>query len=111
MNGKNKLKITAGSTKHLRSRPGHSGNSSGFGVHVLRTFVPCRPEIDTWTSNEVKNAGKVVRRQCAFDKFMSKYKKEKADSMNRLLKKREPTPPKQEESFMQIVVSQVVTPL
>jgi hypothetical protein len=42
---------------------------------------------------------------------MSKYKKEKADSMNQLLKKREPTPPKQEEPFKQFVVSQVVTPL
>jgi hypothetical protein len=110
--GKNKLKITVGSAKHLRSWPARSCNSSGSGVHVLRTFMTRRHEIDTWTSNEVKSVGKVVRGQCAFDKFMSKYKKDKADSMNRLLKKRESLHLLSKKSHSSsFVVSQVVTPL
>jgi hypothetical protein len=45
-----------------------------------------------------KNAGKVVKFCCTFDKLIDKYKKEKANSLNRPLKKRERSPPKQDES-------------
>lgn len=53
----------------------------------MHTFQPDRPKIGTWKSNEVNNAGKVVRFQSTVDKLMSKYKKEKADPMNEPLKK------------------------
>jgi hypothetical protein len=54
----------------------------------LRTFKPQHPKIGTWKSNVSKNAGKVVKFRCTFDKLMDKNKKEKADSLNRPLKKR-----------------------
>jgi hypothetical protein len=76
----------------LADSPGSS--SLGLsGVQVLRTFVPHRAEIGTWKTNEKKNQGElVVRPPCTFDRLMAKYKKEKADSKNRPLKKRESNP-------------------
>jgi hypothetical protein len=71
----------------LADSPGSSslGPSS---VQVLRTFVLHRLEIGTWKTNEKKNQGElVVRPPCTFDRLMAKYKQEKADSKNRLLKK------------------------
>jgi hypothetical protein len=53
----------------------------------LCTYVPKRPKIGTWKSNEEKNKGKVVKHQCTFDRLMSKCKKQKVDSMSWPLKK------------------------
>jgi hypothetical protein len=54
----------------------------------LRTFVPHRPKIGIWKTNEKKNQEDlVVRPPCTFDRLMAKYKQEKADSKNRPLKK------------------------
>ena len=63
----------------LANSPG-SNNSGASGVRVLRTFVPQRPEIGTWKTNEKKNQGEFVKKQCTFDRLMAKYKQQKADS-------------------------------
>ena len=63
----------------LANSPG-SNSSGASGVRVLRTFVPQRPEIGTWKTNEKKNLGEFVKKQCTFDKLMAKYKQQKADS-------------------------------
>lgn len=63
----------------------------------MRTFVPHRPEIETWKTNEQKNKGTVAKPLCTFDRLMAKYKNQKADSQNRPMKKRESTPPKRED--------------
>jgi hypothetical protein len=55
-------------------------------------------------TNEAKNVGKLVKYQSTFDTLMSKYKKEKVDSVNWPLKE-ECLSPKQEEPPKQIVVS------
>jgi hypothetical protein len=49
-------------------------SSSNPGSLKLHTFVPKRPEIGTWKSNDEKKKGKVVKSQCTFDRLMSKYK-------------------------------------
>ena len=54
---------------------------------VLCTFVPQRPKIGIWKTNEKKNQGERVKKQCAFDRLMAKYKQQKADSKNQPLKK------------------------
>jgi hypothetical protein len=73
----------------ISSSLGHSN------VQVLRIFVPHRPEIDAWKTNEKKNQGElVVRPPCTFDRLMAKYKQEKTNSKNQPLKKRESTLPK-----------------
>ena len=87
-----------------------SRSSSSSGSCNWRTYAPKRLEIGTWKSNEEKNKGKIMKRQCTFDGLMSKYKQQKVNSMNRPLKK-EPTPPKQEDQSKKIMVSQVVPPL
>ena len=74
----------------LQTGQAGSSGSSSLENSKLRTFVPKRLEFSTWKSNEDKNKGKFVKRQCTFDRLMAKYKKEKADSQNRPLKKREP---------------------
>jgi len=71
----------------LANSPG-SNSSDASGVRVLRTFVPQRPEIGTWKTNEKKNQGEFVKKQCTFDRLMAKYKQQKADSQNWLFKKR-----------------------
>ena len=128
--GKNQLKTIASSTKYLnkhrhdeavatQQRPARpvshnsqTGQASSSGSsspenRKLRTFVPKRPEFGTWKSNKDKNKGKFVKRQCTFDRLMAKYKKEKANSMNRRFKKREPSLPKQDDRSKQMVVAQV----
>jgi hypothetical protein len=79
----------------------------------LRTFIPHRPEIGTWKTNEKKNQEKFVPKpSCTFDRLMAKYKQEKADSQNRPLKKRESTPPKREDKKnKQLAVMQPTTPI
>jgi hypothetical protein len=61
--------------------------SPGAPGRCSRTFKPQRLEIGTWKSNVSKNAGKVVKFRCTFDKLMDKYKKEKVNSLNQPLKK------------------------
>jgi hypothetical protein len=52
----------------------------------------------------------VVRPPCTFDRLMTKYKQEKANSKNWPLKKRESTPPKREDDKVkQLVVTQPAT--
>ena len=61
----------------------NSPSSSGPGassVHVLHMFIPQRPEIGTWKTNEKKNPRKLMKKQCTFDRLMIKYKQQKADS-------------------------------
>ena len=94
----------------LANSPG-SNSSSTSGVRVLRTFVPQRPEIGTWKTNEKKNQGEFVKKQCTFDRLMAKYKQQKADFQNRPFKKRESTPPKREEDkIKQLAVVQPTAP-
>jgi hypothetical protein len=79
----------------------------------LRTFIPHRPEIGTWKTNEKKNQGKFMPKPpCTFDRLMAKYKQEKADSQNRPLKKRESAPPKREDKKnKQLAVMQPAAPI
>jgi hypothetical protein len=52
-----------------------------------------------------------VRQPCTFDRLMSKYKQQKADSKNRPLKKRESTPPKREDDKTKLLtVMQLAAP-
>jgi hypothetical protein len=90
---------------HQANSPGSSSPNT-FGSSVLRTFVPQRTETGTWKTNE-KKKGRIMKKQCNFDRLMSKYK---ADSKNRSLKKGEPIPTKQDDKFKQLVVAQVVAP-
>jgi hypothetical protein len=71
----------AGSTASHSSQTGQAGSSGSSSPenHKLRTFAPKRPEIGTWKSNEDKNKGKFVKRQCTFDRLMAKYKQEKRE--------------------------------
>jgi hypothetical protein len=51
-----------------------------------------------------------MKKQCTFDRLMTKYKQQKADSQNRPLKK-ESTPPKQEDDkSKQLAVVQPAAP-
>jgi hypothetical protein len=53
----------------VSSSPSHSD------VQVLCTFIPHRPEVGTWKSNEKKNQEElVVGPPCTFDRLMAKYK-------------------------------------
>jgi hypothetical protein len=85
--------------------PGSSSPNT-FGSSVLRTFVPQRLETGTWKTNE-KKKGRIMKKQCNFDRLMSKYK---TDSENQSLKKGEPIPTKQDDKFKQLVVAQAVAP-
>ena len=51
-----------------------------------------------------------MKKQCNFDRLMSKYKQQKANSENRSLKKGEPIPAKQDDKFKQLVVAQAAAP-
>lgn len=90
----------------------HESGSGPSSVHVLRTFVPQRPEIGTWKTNIEKNKGKIVKKPCTFDRPMAKYKEQKADFKNQPLKTRESTPLRLEDKkTKQLVVSQVAAPV
>jgi hypothetical protein len=60
-----------------------------------RTYKPRQPEIETWKINKVKNSSKEVQFQSAFDRLLNNYTKQRADSMNRPIKKEVRSPPKQ----------------
>ena len=74
-------------TKLVGSAGLENSSSLTSGMHVLKSFVPQKPEVGVWKTNEPK-LKQVVKPQCTFDRLLAKYKKQKADSENWPTKKK-----------------------
>ena len=83
-------------TPVVRSASPEGSSSLTSGIQVTKTFIPQKPKVGVWKTNEPK-VKKHIKPLCEFDRLLAKYKKEKADSKNQPTKKRESTPPKRDE--------------
>lgn len=62
-------------------------SQAGFGHEVQRTLKPKWPEIGSWKTNKAKACSREVQSQLTFDWLMSKYTKQRTDSVHRPIKK------------------------